>query len=102
VWYFSRMAETFATWKTAVDGCGNSLLDYTCVPFLTENQATGEERTNMAGMIIGGRQLGFIHDRYEPAKITINELWGPIAQGFGYAPAGAPFALPVAGFWSKP
>jgi hypothetical protein len=44
-WYFSRHAETFADWKNSVDGCGNSLLDFTCVPFLTEVMACGEERT---------------------------------------------------------
>jgi hypothetical protein len=101
-WYFARHAEIFAAWKTAVDGCGNSLLDYTCVPFLTEVGATGHERNNMPAMIIGGRQLGFIHGRYVAASITINQFWGTIAQGFGYSSTDAPFAPPVAGFWAPP
>src|SRR5262249_10526402 len=63
-WYFARHAESFATWKTAVDGYGNSLLDFTCVPFLTEVMATSHERNNMPGMIIGGKQLGFVHNQY--------------------------------------
>jgi len=44
-----------------------------------------------------GRKLGFIHDRYVSAKISINELWGTIAQAFDYASTDAPFARPVAG-----
>src|SRR5262249_19612052 len=48
VWYYSRHAENLASWKSAVDGCGNSLLDFTCVPFLTEVMANGHERNNMA------------------------------------------------------
>ena len=101
-WYFARHAENFAAWKNAVDGCGNNLLDYTCVPFLTEVAACGHERSNMPGMIIGGKQLGFIHDRYVPGRITINELWGTIAQAFGHTSTEAPFAAPVTGFWTKP
>ena len=85
-----------------MDGCGNSLLDFTCVPFLTEVQATGHERTNIPAMVIGGKQLGFVHDRYVTANMTINQLWGTIAQAFGYASTAAPFAAPVSGLWAKP
>jgi hypothetical protein len=102
LWYFARHAENLATWKTALDGCGNSLLDFTCVPFLTEIKATSHERSNMAAMLIGGKQLGFVHDRYVSAPISINELWGTIAQAFGHTSTDAPFAPPVAGFWAKP
>ena len=102
-WYFARHAENFAIWKNTVDGCGNSLLDFTCVPFLTEVMAAaGHERNNMPAMLIGGKRLGFLHDRYVPAKLTINQLWGTIAQAFGYASTTAPFAAPVAGFWTNP
>ena len=101
-WYFARHAENFASWKNAVDGCGNNLLDYTCVPFLTEVAATGHERSNMPAMIIGGKQLGFVHDRYVTGNITINELWGTIAQAFGYTSTDAPFAAPVAGLLDEP
>jgi len=101
-WYFSRHAEVLADWKASVDGCGNSLLDFTCVPFLTEVMACGHERSNMAAMIIGGKQLGFLHNRYVNAPISIDELWGTIAQAFGPVTAAAPFAMPVAGFWQQP
>jgi hypothetical protein len=101
-WYFARHAENFAIWKNTVDGCGNSLLDFTVVPFLTEVRAAGHERNNMPGMIIGGKRLGFQHDRYVATTMTINQLWGTIAQAFGYASTDAPFATPLAGFWAKP
>jgi hypothetical protein len=101
-WYFARHAENFATWKTALDGCGNNLLDFTCVPFLTEVRACGHERTSLPAMIIGGKQLGFQHDRYVSSTISINELWGTVAQAFGNTSTDAPLAPPVAGFWTKP
>ena len=101
-WYFSRHAETFAAWKNSVDGCGNNLLDFTCVPFLTEVRACAHERTNLPAMIIGGKKLGFVHDRYVTGDITINQLWGTIAQAFGHPSTSAPFAPPVAGFWAPP
>ncbi|HVY38271.1 MAG TPA: DUF1552 domain-containing protein [Polyangia bacterium] len=102
-WYFQAHAANFATWKTAVDGCGNSLLDYTAVPFVTEVQATGHERNNMAAMIIGGKQLGFTHDVYKTGSFSINQYWATIAQAFGYSSTVAPFnATAIPGLWTKP
>ena len=102
VWYFSRHAEMLKDWKTSVDGCGNSLLDFTAVPFVTEVQATGHERNNMAAMIIGGKQLGFTHNIYKTGSFSINSFWGTIAQAFGYSSTTAPFASPISGLWTKP
>jgi hypothetical protein len=102
LWYFTRHAEALTAWKNSVDGCGNNLLDFTCVPFLTEVGAAGHEHSNMPAMIFGGRQLGFVHDRYVNQRITIGELWGTIAQAFGVRPTEPQFEAPVAGFWAKP
>jgi hypothetical protein len=102
LWYFQRHAETLAAWKSTVDGCGNSLLDFTVVPFLTEVRATGHERDNMAAMLIGGKKLGFTHNLYKTDAMTINQFWGTIGQAFGYTSPAAPFGAPVAGLWSKP
>ena len=49
------MADNLKEWKTLVDGFGNSLLDYTVVPYVTEVRATGHERSQMPAMIIGGK-----------------------------------------------
>jgi len=102
LWYFARHAENFATWKTTVDGCGNSLLDFTAVPYVTEVRATGHERSDMAAMIIGGKQLGFTHNIYKTGTFSINAYWGTIAQAFGYTATTSPFAAPISGIWAKP
>jgi len=101
VWYWQKHADNLATWKTALDGCGNSLLDNTIVPFLTEVAATGHERSNMPGMLIGGKSLGFNHDIYKTGNVSINSLWGTIGQAFGYT-GGGPFGSAVSGIWTKP
>jgi len=101
-WYFARHAETFAAWKNSVDGCGNNLLDFTCVPFLTEVRAIGHERTNIPAMIIGGKQLGFVHNSYVSGNFTINQFWGTVAQAYGYTSTDAPFAAPIPDLWTKP
>jgi hypothetical protein len=101
-WFFSRHAEAIADWKATLDGCGNPLLDFTCVPFLTETAATGHEHTRLPAMIIGGKALGFTHGRYVTDTISINQFWGTIAQGFGHTSVETPFAAPVPGFWSQP
>ena len=101
-WYFARHAETFAAWKNSVDGCGNNLLDFTCVPFLTEVKTINHERTNIPAMLIGGKQLGFAHNRYVTGNFTINQFWGTIAQAYGYTSTESPFAAPLPDLWVKP
>jgi hypothetical protein len=102
LWYFSRHAETLATWKSTLDGCGNSLLDFTVIPYVTEVRATGHERNQMAAMLIGGKRLGFTHNLYRTEAMTINAFWGTIGQAFGYTSPAAPFSAPVSGLWTKP
>jgi hypothetical protein len=101
-WYFSRHAENLASWRNAVDGCGNGLLDFTCVPFLTEVAQNNHTRSNIPAMIIGGRELGFVHDRYVTGNFRSNQLWATIAQAFGHTSADAPFDAPIPGLWTKP
>ena len=96
-WYFDQHALNFATWKTALDGCGNSLLDFTIVPFVTEVRATGHERNDMPAMIIGGKRLGFAHNLYKTGSFSINSFWGTIAAKLGYTSTATPFAEPIAG-----
>ena len=56
-------------WKNSYDGFGNSLLDYTVVPYVTEVRATSHERNSMPAMIIGGKLLGFAHNRYRDRQL---------------------------------
>ena len=47
LWFFARHGGEHEDWKNSIDGYGNSLLDYTVVPFVTEVLATGHDRSNM-------------------------------------------------------
>jgi hypothetical protein len=101
-WFFSRQAEALVDWKSSLDGCGNRLLDFTCVPLLTEVAATSHEHARLPAMIIGGKALGFTHGRYVTDTININQFWGTVAQGFAHTSTDAALGTPVPGFWSKP
>lgn len=104
-WYFGLHAANLAKWKSAIDGFGNSLLDYTCVPFITEVMATGHEQTNMAGMIIGGKKLGFVGNQYFKGSWTVNQYFGTLAQAFGVTSSGVGAGVvgaPIAGVWKMP
>jgi hypothetical protein len=101
-WFFTEHANNLKLWKTAYDGFGNSLLDWTVVPFVTEVLATGHERSRMPCMIIGGKALGYAHNRYQTGSYTVNQFWGTIGQAFGYTSTAAPFGTPIAGLWTKP
>lgn len=101
-WYFARHAENLKLWKTDVDSFGNSLLDTTIIPFVTEVATYQHDRSNMAAMIFGGKKLGMQCGQYKALSNTsINSYWGTIGQAFGYSTA-APFAAPIAGLWTKP
>ena len=100
-WYFARHAENLKLWKGEVDAYGNSLLDSTIIPFVTEVATYNHDRSNMAAMIFGGKKLGMQVGQYKSGSFSINSFWGTIAQAFGAATT-APFAAPIAGLWTKP
>jgi Protein of unknown function (DUF1552) len=102
LWFFKQMADSLKDWKTSYDGFGNSLLDYTVVPYVTEVLATGHERSRMPAMIIGGKLLGFGHNKYVSGSYTVNQFWGTIGPSLGYTSTAAPFAGPISGIWTKP
>jgi hypothetical protein len=101
-WFFARMATNLKEWKTSIDGNGNSLLDFTVVPYVTEVAATGHERSRMPAMIIGGKALGFVHNRYQTGDYSVNQFWGTIGQALGYTSTAAPFAAPISGLLNRP
>jgi hypothetical protein len=100
-WYNQQHAAIFADWKTALDGFGNSLLDFTVVPFVTEVEDCGGGWNNMAALIIGGKRLGFTHNVYKTGNFTINQFWGTVGQAFGYTNT-EPVGAPIDGLWSAP
>ena len=104
-WFFRNFAEGLKDWKNSFDGFGNSLLDYTVVPYVTEVLATGHQRSSMPAMIIGGKSLGFAHNKYVKGNFTVNQFWGLIGPSVGHTSTAAPFAAPATGFsglWTKP
>ncbi len=59
----------------------------------------------MPAMIIGGKQLGFAHNRYVTGNFTCNQFWGLIGPSVGHTSTAAPFAaVPsgLSGLWTKP
>ncbi len=102
LWFFKQQAEAMKDWKNSVDGFGNPLLDYTAVPYVTEVLATSHERSRMPAMIIGGKSLGFAHNKYQAGQYTVGQFWGTIAQAFNHTSTAAPFAAPIGGLWTRP
>ncbi|HEY8924414.1 MAG TPA: hypothetical protein VIU64_08540, partial [Polyangia bacterium] len=100
-WYFARHAENLKLWKDEIDAYGNSLLDYTVIPFVTEVATYNHDRTNMPAMIFGGKKLGMKVGQYTSGNFSINSYWGTIAQAFGYT-GGGPFGSPISGLWAAP
>src|SRR4029078_5689867 len=97
LWFYARHAENMKDWKNSYDGFGNSLLDYTVVPYVTEVLATGHERSRMPAMIIGGKSLGFAHHQFVSGSFTVNQFWGLIGPSLGYTSTAAPFAAVPSG-----
>jgi len=101
VWYFGLHAQNLLKWKNQMDGFGNSLLDYTVVPFVTEVAATGHEQSNIPAMIIGGTKLGFLGGKYLRGNYTVNQFFGTLGQAFKYTNMG-PVGAPIPGVWTAP
>jgi hypothetical protein len=83
-WYFQRTASILADFKATLDPFGNSLLDSTVVPFVTEVSACGHEYFPLPAMIFGGRQLGLQGGQYQfVGRRPHNDMWLSVAQAFG-------------------
>ena len=81
-WYNLRFAELLADFNATTDPFGNNLLGTTVIPYVTEVRSTGHARNQMPAIIFGGRDLGMLGGQYRPENVTINSLWGTIAQPF--------------------
>src|SRR5690606_6270108 len=57
-WYNEKTADILQSFKDAKDGWGNSILDYTVVPYVTEVGDPSHSRGPKASMIFGGKALG--------------------------------------------
>jgi hypothetical protein len=83
-WYNRRTAGILADFKGTIDGFGNSLLDTTVVPFVTEVSACGHEYFPLPAMIFGGRLLGLQGGQYQFVdRRPHNDMWLSVAQALG-------------------
>jgi len=64
-WYNAKMADILKTFKTAKDAFGNSLLDYTVIPYVTEVAESNHSRGPKPGFLFGGSKLGLKHGTFQ-------------------------------------
>ncbi len=113
-WYNTKHAALLKKLKDAKDSYGNSLLDHTVVPYVTEVGYTTHERQPLPAFIFGGKALGMTHGQYfnfEGNLRSHNDLWMTVAQAYlGADPLSKLSAekfeknnvAPVAGVWKAP
>jgi hypothetical protein len=115
IWFNQKHASLLVALKNTKDFYGNSLLDHTVVPYMTEvsNFAHGP-RTHLPAFVFGGKALGLQHgqfldfygnDRHQ------NDLWASIAQAYLGSDALSRLSAetfdqkgvqPIPGFWQAP
>lgn len=117
-WFNERTAEFLNTLKDTTDVFGNSLLDNTIVPFVTDTAHSGHARSPLPSLIFGGRKLGMQGGQYlnfEGELRKHNDVWLSIAQAYlpnadvmttladeAFAKNASGFTGPIPGLWSKP
>jgi hypothetical protein len=116
-WYNEKTCEILQSFKAAKDGWGNSILDYTVVPYVTEVGDPSHARGPKASLIFGGKALGMKGGQFlnfENNRRPQLDVYLTAAQAlFGHDdPLGAlPAATekfdrsgagPIAGLWEKP
>jgi hypothetical protein len=113
-WYNQKTADIITSFKAAVDGFGNSLLDYTVIPYVTEVAETSHTRSPKPGLIFGGKALGMKGGQFlnfasaRPQLdmyLTIAQAYfgdtNPLSHltGESFVSTGA---SPIAGLWAPP
>jgi hypothetical protein len=64
-WYNARMADILKKFKMATDGFGNSVLDYTVIPYITEVAQSNHARNPKPAFLFGGTKLGLKHGTFQ-------------------------------------
>jgi hypothetical protein len=65
VWYNTLMAEILNNFKNATDAFGNSILDYTVIPYVTEVAESSHSRGPKPAYLFGGGGLGLQHGTFQ-------------------------------------
>ena len=116
-WYNQKMADILTTFKNAKDAMGNSILDYTVIPYVTEVGDPSHARSPKASLIFGGKALGmkggqFLNFEGNQRKqvdvfLTCAQALFQNADPLSQLPAAEEKfdrsgASPIAGLWAKP
>lgn len=113
-WYNTQHAAILKKLKVTKDSSGNSLLDFTVVPYLTEVAGCGQQNEPLPALLFGGKGLGLRHGSFfdfEAAPRCHNDLWLTVAQAyFGVDPLAVlpddafykTGVQPIAGLWQAP
>lgn len=70
VWYNQRLASWLSQLKSTKDAFGESLLDTTVVPYVTEVAQPNHSRSPKAAFLFGGRKLGLQHGSFRVFDTT--------------------------------
>lgn len=115
-WYNQKTADILTLFKNAKDGFGNSVLDHTLVPYLTEVGDPSHSRGPKASLIFGGKALGMKGGQFLNFESNVRpqvDVWLTVAQALlqtddplGVLPTTEKFnrtgAGPIKGLWAKP
>jgi hypothetical protein len=115
IWFNQKHAALLATLKSTKDFYGNSLLDHTVVPYMTDVSNFGHgPRTHLPAFVFGGKALGMQHGQFLDFEDEVrhqNDLWASIAQAYLGADALGKLSAetfhregvqPIAGLWQAP
>src|SRR5689334_2553567 len=83
-WYNQKTADILTDLKNAKDAFGNSLLDYTIIPYITEVAEANHSRSPKPALIFGGAKLGMQGGQFQRFTTARphNDLWLTIAQAY--------------------
>jgi hypothetical protein len=84
-WFNQKTADALVEFKNARDAFGNSLLDYTVMPFITDIAESCSTRGPAPALILGGKKLGFVGGQYQnfmAGSRHMNDFWLSVAQAF--------------------
>jgi hypothetical protein len=115
-WYNQKTADILTTFKNAKDAFGNSILDHTVVPYLTEVGDPSHSRGPKPSLIFGGKALGMKGGQFLNFESNVRpqvDVWLTVAQALlqtndplSVLPATEKFnrtgAGPINGLWAKP
>jgi len=115
-WYNQRFAEFLNDLKATRDIYGESLLDTTIVPCMTEVADNSHGRSPIPALIFGGRKLGMQGGQYQRVERSHTDLWLTLAQAFfpdaaspldvlggeTFAQVQASYQGPIPGLWRQP